>query len=91
MSGNKGKRELKVVEVSGNPYEIGFQYGTACPEIRTMLDITCQVFGGWDTVRELAEKYIPVYLPAAEEYAPEIVDEMRGLLERRWIFKIYFS
>ena len=79
MSGNKGKRKLKVVEVSGNPYEIGFQYGAACPEIRTMLDITCQVFGGWDTVRELAEKYVPMYLPAAEAYAPEIVDEMKGM------------
>lgn len=58
---------------------MGFQYGTACPEIRKMLDITYQVFGGRDKARELAEKYIPMYLPAAEGYAPEIVDEMKGM------------
>ena len=79
MSGNKGKRKLKVIEISGNPYETGFQYGAACPEIRTMLDIIRQVFGGRDAVRELAEEYIPMYLPAAEAYAPEIVDEMKGM------------
>ncbi|HEY96635.1 MAG TPA: hypothetical protein G4O16_00435 [Dehalococcoidia bacterium] len=79
MSGDKGKRKIKVVEVSGTPYEMGFQYGKACPEIRTIIDITCQVFGGRDTVRGLAERYIPMYLPAAEAYAPEIVDEMKGM------------
>jgi isopenicillin-N N-acyltransferase-like protein len=79
MSDNKGKRKLKVVEVSGDPYEMGFQYGTVCPEIRKMLDITCQVFGGLDMVIELAKKYIPMYLPAAEVYAPEIVEEMKGM------------
>jgi isopenicillin-N N-acyltransferase-like protein len=79
MSGNKGKRKLKVVEVGGNPYEIGFQYGTACPEIGKMLDITYQVFGGKDKAGILASKYIPLYLPFAEKYAPEIIDEMKGM------------
>jgi isopenicillin-N N-acyltransferase-like protein len=79
MSGSKGKRKIKVVEVSGSSYEMGFQYGTACPEIRKALDIAYQVFGGQDAVKRLAEKYIPVYLPAAQEYAPEIVDEMKGM------------
>jgi isopenicillin-N N-acyltransferase-like protein len=79
MAGDKGKRKLKVVEVSGSPYEMGFQYGTACPEIRNILEITSRVFGGRDTVRKLAEKYIPMYLPAAEAYAPEILDEMKGM------------
>jgi len=79
MSGSKGKRKIKVVEVSGDSYEMGFQYGAACPEIRKMLDITYQVFGGKDKARMLAKKYIPMYLPDAEKYAPEIVDEMRGM------------
>jgi isopenicillin-N N-acyltransferase-like protein len=79
MSGNKGNRKLKIVEVSGAPYEMGFQYGTACPEIRTMLDITCQGFGGRDNTGIMADKYIPLYLPFAEKYAPEIVEEMRGI------------
>jgi len=79
MFSSKGKRKIRIVEVSGNSYEMGFQYGAACPEISKMLDITCQVFGGKDKVGMLANKYIPMYLPFAEKYAPEIVDEMRGM------------
>jgi isopenicillin-N N-acyltransferase-like protein len=79
MSGNKGERKLKVIEVSGDHYEMGFQYGKACPEIRTMLDITRQGFGGKDDTAILMDKYIPLYLPFAEKYAPEIVEEMRGM------------
>jgi isopenicillin-N N-acyltransferase-like protein len=79
MSGSKSKRKIKIVEVSGNSYEMGFQYGAACPEIRKMLDISYQVLGGEDKAKMLANKYIPMYLPFAEKYAPEIVDEMRGM------------
>jgi isopenicillin-N N-acyltransferase-like protein len=79
MSGGKGKRKVKVIEVSGNSFEMGFQYGVACPEITKMLDITYQVFGGKDKADILANKYIPLYLPFAEQYAPEIVEEMRGM------------
>jgi hypothetical protein len=55
MSDSKDKRKIKVVEVSGNSFEMGFQYGAACPESRKMLDITYQVFGGRDKARDLAE------------------------------------
>jgi isopenicillin-N N-acyltransferase-like protein len=79
MSGSEGKRKIKIVEVSGNSYEMGFQYGAACPEISKMIDITYQVFGGKDKAGILANKYIPAYLPFAEKYAPEIVDEMKGM------------
>ena len=33
----KVKRELKLIEVGGTPFQIGFQYGEACPEIKKML------------------------------------------------------
>jgi isopenicillin-N N-acyltransferase-like protein len=79
MPGNKRKRRMKVVEASGSSYEMGFQYGAACPEIRKALDITYQVFGGQDAVKKLAEKYIPLYLPLAQEYDSEILDEMKGI------------
>jgi isopenicillin-N N-acyltransferase-like protein len=79
MTGNKQKRSIKVVEVSGSSYEMGFQYGAACPEIHKAMEITYRLFGGRDTVRKLAEKFIPLYLPLALEYAPEIVDEMKGI------------
>lgn len=75
----KEPRKIKIVEVSGNPYEMGFQYGKACPEIGKMLDITCQTMGGRDAANALAEKYVPMYLPPTEAYAPEIVDEMKGI------------
>ena len=79
MSVDKGKRKLRVVEISGDPYDMGFQYGTACPEIRAMLDITRQGLGGKDNAGILADRYIPLYLPFAEKYAPEIVDKMKGM------------
>jgi isopenicillin-N N-acyltransferase like protein len=77
----KGKRKLKVVEVSGSNYEMGFQYGSACPEISTMLEMTRQLFGGREKARELMEKFLPMYLPSIEKYAPEIIDEMKGIAE----------
>ncbi len=81
MAENKGKRKLKIVEVSGNHYEMGCQYGAACPEIARLLDITCELFGGRDKVDSLLKRFIPLYLLAAEKYAPEIVEEMRGMAE----------
>jgi isopenicillin-N N-acyltransferase like protein len=76
---NKGQRKLKVVEVSGSNYEMGFQYGVACPEILKMLDMTYQMFGGRDKAAGLLKKFLPLYLPAAEKYAPEIIEEMKGM------------
>ena len=77
MNKTKAKRRLKEIEVSGAPYEMGFQYGRACPEINKMLDFTYQMFGGQEAAIAIANKYLPMYLPPAEAYAPEIVDEMK--------------
>ncbi len=81
MSSSKERRQLKVVEVNGNPYEMGFQYGAACPEITGMLDMTYQLFGGRDKAQNIEKEFIPMYLPAIEKYAPEIVEEMKGMAE----------
>ena len=81
MTDIKGKRKLKVVEVSGNHYEMGRQYGAACPEIARLLDTTCQLFGGRQKVDNLLKKFAPLYLPAIEKYAPEIAEEMRGMAD----------
>jgi isopenicillin-N N-acyltransferase like protein len=77
----QGSRRIKVVEIRGSPYEMGFQYGSACPEMGTFLDITMQGFGGRDKAREIAAKFIPLYLPAAQEYAPELLEEMKGMAD----------
>jgi len=74
----KAQRRIKEIEVNGTPYEMGFQYGSACPEIKKMFDITCQGLGlKRDTAISLSEKYIPF----TEAYAPDIVDEMKGVAE----------
>jgi isopenicillin-N N-acyltransferase-like protein len=75
----RGKRKLKIIEVAGNSYEMGFQYGAACPEIRVMLDINSEVFDTRDVVTDITGKYLGMYLPPAEAYAPEIIDEMKGI------------
>ena len=79
MPGTKGTKKLKIVEVSGSHYEMGFQYGAACPEIRKMLDNVRQLFGGPERTRAIIQEYVPMYLPAVEKYAPEIVGEMKGI------------
>jgi len=79
MTNNKGQRKLKVVEVSGSNYEMGFQYGAACPEIHKMLEMTYQMFGGREKAAGLLKKFVPMYLPAIEKYAPEIIEEMKGM------------
>jgi len=76
---SQGNRSIKIVEVAGSFYEMGFQYGTVCPEIHKMLDINSEIFGGSEGAKAYAEKYIPMYLPPAEAYAPEIVEEMKGI------------
>lgn len=79
MTDSKNSNRMKVVEAGGTPYEMGFQYGEACPEISAMLDGVYNMFGGREKTLEMADKYIPLYLPAAEAYAPEIVEEMKGM------------
>ena len=82
MSNTKLQRKLREIEVSGSPYEMGFQYGSACPEIRKMLDLAYKEFGlERNASIALAEKYIPRYLPFTEAYAPDIVNEMKGIAE----------
>ena len=44
-----------------------------------MLDMTYRMFGGRDKAAGLLKKFIPMYLPAAEKYAPEIIEEMKGM------------
>lgn len=79
MAKDKGSRKLKIIETAGSNYDMGFQYGAAYPGISGMLETVYRIFGGRDNVRSLMEQYIPMYLPAAEKYAPEIIEEMKGM------------
>jgi isopenicillin-N N-acyltransferase like protein len=75
----KKKRKIKIVEAGGSPYETGYQYGAACPEIKEMLEMTRGLFGGKERTAKIIRQYIPNYLPAAEKYAPEAIEEMKGM------------
>ena len=81
MTERKKSVKLKIVEVSGSHYEMGFQYGKACPEIPDMLVMTYGLFGGRDKIQGFLDATIPVYLSHTERYAPEIVEEMRGMAD----------
>lgn len=81
MSEQKNVRTLKTVEVSGSHYEMGYQYGRSCPEISNMLDLTYELFGDRDTAKSIFEKYVAMYLPLTEKYAPDIIEEMKGMAE----------
>jgi len=74
----KAGRKLRVIEVGGTPYEIGFQYGSACPEIREVIDRTYERLGlEYETAVSLVQKYIP----PLEKFAPELLDELKGIAE----------
>jgi isopenicillin-N N-acyltransferase-like protein len=79
MPTRKGQGILKMVEVGGSPYDMGFQYGATCPEIREMLAETRRMFGGPDKAAAVIRDYVPKYLPAVETYAPEILEELKGM------------
>jgi isopenicillin-N N-acyltransferase-like protein len=76
---SKGTKKLKIIEVSGSNYEMGYQYGSACPQIRKVLDGVRQTLGGTEKTRAIIQKYMPMYLPAVDKYAPELVEEMKGI------------
>ena len=75
---NKSQRRVKQVEVRGAPYEMGFQYGAACPEIGKMFHTTCQSL---ELERDAAISLPPKYIPFIEQYSPDIANEMKGMAE----------
>ena len=78
MSGEKAGRKLKIVEVSGTYFEMGFQYGSACPEIREMIRIMSQLL---ETDLEKLKTLSANYLPAIQGYNQDLMDEIRGIAE----------
>ncbi|UCC16774.1 MAG: hypothetical protein JSU58_10495 [Dehalococcoidales bacterium] len=81
MSDREKKGKLKIVDVSGSHYEMGFQYGKNCPEITGTLELTYRIYGGRDKIQNIVDRYIPMYIPYIEKYAPEILEEMKGMAD----------
>ncbi|MGW2228091.1 C45 family autoproteolytic acyltransferase/hydolase [Streptomyces formicae] len=76
-------RTLPVIEISGGPTERGRQYGEAVrPLIHSALGYYEEAFGHsagltWDRVTTRAARW----LEPVRAYAPDLVDEMRGIAE----------
>jgi len=70
-----------VILAEGNPYEVGYQYGSQCKAlIVKMLDMYGTIFKrnanlGWNEVLALARKFMPFI----ENYDPDAMEEMTGV------------
>ncbi|MGW5865785.1 C45 family autoproteolytic acyltransferase/hydrolase [Streptomyces sp. NPDC055239] len=77
------ERSLPLVEISGTPVERGRQYGEAVrPQLHAALAYYEEAFGQssgltWDQVTTRAARW----LQPVRDYAPHLVDEMRGIAE----------
>ena len=75
--------KFKKVVLSGTPYERGITYGRECAALiaRTVSDYTHYFDNkknlSWNYARSMAQKFIP----AIEAFAPELMEEMRGIAE----------
>ena len=80
---------MKLIELEGTPYEVGFQFGNKCrAEIQRVLDKQYKVLGVPDIISkkdtlEVANKFWPY----VKEYSPEIVDEITGMAEGADVLK----
>ena len=78
-----GRPPFPQIQVSGDPYERGRQYGAQAEKrIRrslAMYDRIFESYAGWDwaTVTEHAQDYVP----AIESYRGHLLEEMRGIAD----------
>jgi len=78
------RRSYAVVELTGKPYDLGYQHGTALREkvhgnIKKVFSLVNQYAPG--TTRSQIIKASRKFVPQAERWSPEIVDEIRGIAE----------
>lgn len=75
----KKRRQLRVIEVGGTPYEIGFQYGSVFPEeVSKVIDLKSRWLGFTpDSVIALVQQYVPL----VQGYAPELLETLRGIAD----------
>lgn len=78
--------KIRVLSISGTPYEMGYRHGQAyCEDIRRYASerVHLVMDGKWsggtklsrESVLELAEQLVPAH----EAFAPDLTDEMRGM------------
>ena len=77
MKKDKAKRMIRTVEVSGSPYDIGFQYGSAAAEeIKKALDWWLV----WSEIeRTTAISLMHKLIPFTAAYTPDFFEVIRGM------------
>ena len=79
----KERKEFKIVECSGTPYEIGFQYGSACKE-NILKSIEMHV-GGLGFLYNASKAQIIAntqkFLPLVERFDPHLIEMLKGQAE----------
>lgn len=75
--------KIRLIELSGKPYQVGYTHGKKCAvEIRQLVDTFTQVVidsSKWNRQDIFALQARS--LPFATDYAPELIEEMRGIAE----------
>jgi isopenicillin-N N-acyltransferase-like protein len=76
----KTSKAFKVVECQGTPYEIGFQYGSGCRDsILRSIEINFGILtAGYGISKEKLIETAKKYLPAVENFDPEIIETIKG-------------
>ena len=79
----KERKEFKIIECSGTPYEIGKQYGTACRDsIRKSIQ---GLIGGMGFMQRVGKEEILAaakkYLPLVERFDPDMIEMLKGQAE----------
>lgn len=83
LSGSALLRPSLSVVLEGDPYQIGLQHGLKLKaSITQVVDILHRLIKQYNPSREqrLAD-HVEKYLPYAEDYAPELVSEIRGIAD----------
>lgn len=73
-------QEYPFVEVSGAPYDMGFQHGQAVPDrIHRFIEMILQAAVSPERTRENILRRAMAAVPLMEEHCPRLLEEVRGL------------
>jgi isopenicillin-N N-acyltransferase-like protein len=74
--------KFKVLEVSGEAHDRGFQYGAICKKnLSQLVPIWYSIYQSFNISKEQIMRDARKLFPFIEEYSPEIADEMKGTAE----------
>lgn len=82
-------QEILVIEVSGSPYDMGFQHGSQCKDLikeaiksnLTDIIVAGEQKAGIHVTKDEILRLTQRHLPYCEEEAPELVQEVRGIAD----------